>query len=94
MTSAITADGVEVKRGDIVWRVFSHGLVTRSKVGGDTLKVWSWWRLHESMYATERAALTVAVAAARRRLKKARQNVRSEARSVERLTARLASLDA
>jgi len=85
----VTADGVTVKRGDMIWRVRCYGAPTRSKVTRDTLKVWTWWRLHEEAYIDERKALTAALEAAKRRHDRARRDLRSAQRTIERLSSKL-----
>lgn len=81
-----TVDDVELKIGDIAWCV-RFGAITRCKVSHDTLRYFG--RYEGCLYSTERQAVTVALAGAKTRLKKAKQQVRRETRSIARLEARL-----
>lgn len=85
----VTADGVTVKRGDMIWRVRCYGSPSRSKVTHHTLRYWTWWKLHEEAYADESKALAAALEAAKRRRDRARRDLRTEERTIKRISGRL-----
>lgn len=80
-----TADGVVVKRGDVVWRVFSWGMPRRNVVDRDMLKVWKWWRLEQETYASERLAFEARLAAVQKQMDKAKREAKTATRTIGRL---------
>lgn len=85
----MTADGVVVEIGDVIWNVHGWGLVTRKKVTADTLKVWTMWRLDRTAFAHENGALVMALQRAQDRLQKAKAQVRSGTKTVAKLKERI-----
>ena len=84
-----TADGVIVKRGDIVWRVVPGFPITRKVVDANMLRVWRAFSYERETHSTERAAVAAALEAAKKRLAKAKAAVRNETRAIAKLRGRV-----
>jgi hypothetical protein len=92
----MTADGIAVKRGDVVWSNRLGGMPRRKAVTRDMLKVWTWWRLHESTFVNENLALLAArvatesdIARAKRVAAKSMRAMAIGTRTLEMIAARL-----
>ena len=88
----LSADGLNVKLGDIVWRVLEYGLPKRKTVNRDTLRYWHWWALDKTAYLDEEAALVAALNGATKRLARAKAATKTEQRTATKVEARLRGL--
>jgi hypothetical protein len=85
-----TVDGVQVKRGDVVWRIEkNYGAVRKSRIMKSDMG-WAWpMKFDGLVYASHDAAIHAAIELAEQRLNKAKRDVQSEKKCIERLKARL-----
>lgn len=83
-----TVDGFPVKVGDRVWTAHPWGLVKLTTMQKHHLGMWWDSMVSKQIYSTESAALDAAIATKKAELKKAKQEIRSAAKAIERLTER------
>jgi len=89
----ITVDGAVVEIGNVVWRVHrTYCSITRKRLTKHDLG--SYWQFFsKEMFASQHAAVEVALADAQERARQAVRDLRRERRNIEKLQARLAGMD-